>query len=212
MSTKTIAPPSFTKTDVKVSRSEQAYSGFFKVHKLQLRHRLFEGGWSPTITREIFDRGSAVAAVMYDPKNKLIGLIEQFRVGALDLPQGPWLLEVVAGMTEKGESPEEVILRELQEEAQMTPVKLLPICNYLSSPGGSDEELTLFCALGDLTEISGIHGHPDEGENIRALVLPEETVFDQLYNGRFNNAATLICLQWLRTNCQKLKEYSDDAE
>jgi ADP-ribose pyrophosphatase len=243
---------SFTHIDVEVLGREIVYQGFFKMKKLQLRHRLFEGGWTPTITREVFVRGQAVAAVMYDPDNQLIGLIEQFRVGALSkftlgevtladpvlgasntvvvdddlqattlnditkvassLHKGgnaqtnsPWLYEVVAGMTEPGEAPEDVILRELLEEAGMTPGKLMPICQYFTSPGGTDETLVLFCALGDLTQVEGVHGLPGEHEDIRVLILPEQDVFDDLYDGRFNNAATLICLQWLYLNKEKIK-------
>lgn len=241
----------FADKDVEVTGLDVVYRGFFKMKKLKLRHRLFEGGWTPTITREIFIRGQAVAAVMYDPENHLIGLIEQFRVGALsklalgeltsaglvsDVPNAavdeklkettlnnalkvtrsfrkedrssvdsPWLYEVVAGMTEPGEAPEDVILRELLEEAGMAPTELLPICQYFTSPGGTDETLVLFCALGDLTRVDGVHGLPGEHEDIRVLILPEQEVFADLYDGRFNNAATLICLQWLLINKDKIK-------
>jgi ADP-ribose pyrophosphatase len=212
---------SFADKDVEVISRDIVYQGFFKMKKINLRHRLFDGGWTPAFTREIFVRGQAVAAVMYDPENKLIGLIEQFRVGALSkydlgeialtetvsdasLRESPWLYEVVAGMTEPGESPEDVILRELAEEAGMKPSKILPICQYFTSPGGTDEALVLFCAVGDLTQVEGIHGLAEEHEDIRVLVLPEQEVFESLYNGRFNNAATLICLQWLFINRHKI--------
>ncbi len=192
--------------DIDILDRKFVYQGFFKMEKIQLRHRLFEGGWSDTIAREMFVRGQAVAAVMYDPKHKLIGLIEQFRIGAIDSPNGPWLCEVVAGMAETGEKCEQVILRELTEEADMTPEHLIPICDYFSSPGGTDESLTLFCAIGDLNNIGGIHGLKDENEDIRVIVMPEKEVFDQLYGGRYNNAATLICLQWLMLNRAVLVE------
>ncbi|MGH1486229.1 MAG: NUDIX domain-containing protein [Cellvibrionaceae bacterium] len=190
---------------VEVSQRKAVYQGFFKMEQVQLRHRLFEGGWSKTITREVFVRGEAVAAVMFDPEHNLIGLVEQFRVGALDDDHSPWLYEVVAGMTEPNEQPVDVIRRELLEEADMTPEKLIPICDYYSSPGGTDESLTLYCALGDLRSVGGIHGLPEEGENIQVVVLSTDSVFEHLYDGRFNNAATLICLQWLQLNHAKLK-------
>ena len=60
--------------------------------------------------------------------------------------------------------------------------------------------MNLFCALSDLTELGGIHGLPEEGENIRVLALSATTAFEHLYTGRFNNAASLICLQWLKLN------------
>lgn len=188
----------FSSDDVKVEHRELVYRGFFKMEKLALKHRLFEGGWTDTIDRELFVRGQAVAAVMYDPLNRLIGLIEQFRVGAIGVSPSPWLCEVVAGMTEEGEKPDDVILRELQEEAAMTPQELIPICDYFSSPGGTDESLSLFCAIGDLSRLGGIHGLKEENEDIKVLVLPENQVFSEIYTGRYNNAATLICLQWLQ--------------
>jgi ADP-ribose pyrophosphatase len=221
MSSKNPQRPSFKNKDVEVVGRDIVYQGFFKMKKMHLRHRLFDGGWTPTFTREIFVRGQAVAAVMYDPNKQLIGLIEQFRVGALSkdaldeialvgaasdesVEDSPWLYEVVAGMTESGESPEDVILRELAEEAGMVPNKLLPICQYFTSPGGTDEALVLFCAVGDLTQVEGVHGLADEHEDIRVLILPEQEVFENLYDGRFNNAATLICLQWLFINRDKI--------
>lgn len=196
----------FSSQDVKIESHVVAYQGFFKMEKLALRHRLYEGGWSNTIKREIFVRGQAVAAVMYDPVNRLIGLIEQFRVGALGSNNSPWLCEVVAGMTEVGEQPQDVILRELREEAGMSPEELIPICDYFSSPGGTDEQLTLFCALGDLSHVGGIHGLKKENEDISVLILPEESVLGDLYCGRYNNAATLICLQWLQLNRSDMAE------
>jgi len=190
----------FSSQDVEVKSREVVYKGFFKMEKLVLKHRLFEGGWTHYIHRELFVRGQAIAAVMYDPVNRLIGLIEQFRVGALGLGCSPWLCEVVAGMTEQGEEPRDVILRELREEAGMEPQELIPICDYFSSPGGTDESLMLFCALGNLSEVAGIHGLKEENEDIKVTVLPEAIVFCDLYGGRYNNAATLICLQWLQMN------------
>lgn len=197
---------SYNLNDVRVTERKTVFQGFFRLDQLRLQHRLFEGGWGNNLTREVFLRGHAVAAVMYDKDNDLIGLVEQFRVGAMVNNSGisPWLFEVVAGMREDGEDPESVIRRELQEEASMAPDQLIHICNYFSSPGGTDEYLSLFCALGDLTKISGIHGLSEEGEDIRVLVIPAKKVFVELYDGKFNNAATLICLQWLQLHRQSL--------
>ena len=192
--------------DVELLARETVYDGFFKMDKLTLRHRLFDGGWSDTFERELFMRPCAVAALMYDPRHDLIGLIQQFRAGALDNPHGPWLFEVVAGMREPGEPTTEVIKRELWEEARVTPRRLLPICDYYSSPGGATESISLFCAISDLRDAEGIYGLPEEHEDIRVRVLPSAEVFDSLYSGHFNNAATLICLQWLQLNHDHLRE------
>lgn len=198
--------PQYQHEAVEIEAREVVYGGFFKMEKLRLRHRLFEGGWSDVIERELFVRGDAVAAILYDPENDLIGLVEQFRVGALKEAHGPWCLEVVAGMTRPGENPEEVIRRELREEADIKPDKLEYICNYLSSPGGSDERLDLYCALADLTDAGGVHGLDAEGEDIKVRVYTADAVFDAMLGGRTNNAATVIGLQWLQLNRARLRK------
>lgn len=194
---------------VDIESKEVAFKGFFRIEKYRLKHQLFEGGWSQTLNRELFCRGPAVAAILYDPDHDLIGMVEQFRIGAMQESYGPWCLEVVAGMIEAGETPEQVMLRELQEEANVTPNRLEFICDYLSSPGGSDEKLYLYCAMTDLTGVSGVHGLDTEGEDIRVCTFPSKEVFQNLYStenesNRMNNAATLICLQWLQLNRERL--------
>lgn len=201
-----IDKPEFTRADVEIIRREELYKRFFRVEKIFLRHKLFNGGWGKEIGRELFVRGEAVAVVLYDPKNDLIGMVEQFRIGAMDEANGPWCYEVVAGMLEAGESPEEVARRELQEEANLVPYAMEYICNYLSSPGGSDEKLHLFCGMCDLTSAGGVYGLPEEGEDIRVHVFTAAEVFAGLYSGAFNNAAALICLQWLQLNYNRLRE------
>lgn len=201
-----IKNPEFTRDDVEVVRSEELYKRFFRVEKVFLRHKLFNGGWGKEIGRELFVRGEAVAVVLYDPEHDLIGMVEQFRIGAMNEPSGPWCYEVVAGMLEEGESPEDVARRELIEEANVIPYRLEYICQYLSSPGGSDEKLHLYCGFCDLSQAGGVYGVPEEGEDIRVHVFAANDVFAQLFSGRFNNAAALICLQWLQFNHSTLRE------
>jgi ADP-ribose pyrophosphatase len=193
--------------EVDIIERSVAYQGFFAIEKVQLKHRLFSGGWSAPITRELFVRGNAVAAIIYDPAHALIGLVEQFRVGLLDSNRSPWCREVVAGMAEAGESDEQVVRRELQEEAGIVPNALYEICEYYSSPGGTNEKLRLYCALADLRQAGGLFGLPEENEDIRFSIFPETEVLSNLYNGDYANAATLICLQWLAANKQRLSTY-----
>ncbi len=197
-------PAEFDSKDVEIIERNTVYRGFFSVEKLQLRHKLFAGGWGQEISRELFVRGNAVAAVLYDPDNDLIGLIEQFRVGALEEESGPWCLEVVAGMFNGDEKPEEVIRRELIEEADFKPRELIPICHYLSTPGGCNERIYLYCALGNLVGAEGLYGLSEEAEDIRLKVVAAQSVFDVMLQGRMNNAATLIGLQWLQLNREML--------
>ncbi|MFI2812966.1 NUDIX domain-containing protein [Microbulbifer sp. M83] len=201
--------PEFSTDAVEVVERETVFDGFFKMLRLRLRHRLFRGGWSEIFTRELFVRDNAVGVLLFDPRREQVGLIEQFRVGALERPYGPWCLEVVAGMVERGESLEEVARREVQEESGLEVGRLEPIHSYLPSPGGSSERLHLFCACVDLGEAGGIFGLPEEQEDIRLRVLPLDTLLATLAGdspdaGAVDNAATLICLQWLQLHRERL--------
>lgn len=200
--------PLFSRDDVEVLTQETAYQGFFAMDKYTLRHRLFAGGFSQPITREVFVRGEAVGAVLYDPVHHLLALVEQFRIGAINEACGPWCLEVVAGMVEAGETPADVALREIKEETSLEATQLEYICNYMSSPGGTTEKLHLYCALLDLSDAGGIHGLADESEDIRVRVFAADAVFAAMLKGRFNNAATLIGLQWLQANYLRLRAAS----
>lgn len=198
----------FSDKDVDILSDDIVYSGFFTVKKLHLRHRLFAGGWSEPIARELLVRGDAVAAIVYDPANDLVGLIQQFRVGAALADTStscPWLIEIVAGIHNPRETAEQVIAQELQQEAGIQAQRLEYICRYYSSPGGTDEKLTLFCALAPLQEAGGIYGLADENEDIKFIIYRADDILPTLYQG-IGNAATLISLQWLQANRRRLQD------
>ena len=136
--------------------------------------------------------------------NQLVGLVEQFRVGALDDNQGPWQYEVVAGMIEPGETPIDVAHRELQEEAGLTVEKLIPICNYLVSAGGTDEKMHMFCGLVNLQDKQGVFGLEAENEDILLHVWPYHEAQQALADGTLNSAAVTISLQWLELHHNNL--------
>lgn len=193
----------FTKDDFRIVSKTPLYKGFFTLNKYCLQHRKFDGGWTDTIEREIFERGHAVAVLPYDPVRQEFVMIEQFRVGALEAEQ-PWLLEIVAGMIDEGETPEQVCEREAQEEAGLAIQRLIPIMNYFPSPGGCTEKLHLYFAIVDASNAEGIYGLASENEDILVHTVPEKTALDWLNEGRYENSATIIGLQWFALNRDKL--------
>ncbi len=199
-------PFQFSASDVKVEKRETVFQGFFRMDKLWLTHPRFDGAEMPTFTRELFIRGDATCVLPYDPDRDEVVLLEQFRLGALDRDQSPWLLELVAGMNEEGESPEEVAQREGQEEAGLTFEPLEKICNYLVSPGGSTELIHLYCGRISTESAGGLFGMEDEHEDIRAHVFSADEAIAMIYDGRINNAAAIIALQWLQLNRPRLRE------
>ena len=200
--------------DVEVESRETVFSGYFRVDQYRLRHRLFAGGWSGTVGREVFERGHAVAVILYDPDRDLLVLIEQFRIGAFAAlasqphPEGtmtPWLLEVVAGIIDEDESPEAVARREAMEEAGCEILELEPVCRFLLSPGVMTESLELFCGRVDAGGVGGIHGLEDEHEDIRVLAVPVDEAFRWLDEGRFVNATALVAMLWFRLHHEDLR-------
>lgn len=191
-----IEPP-FSCADVEVIERDSPFQGFFRVDRLRLRHRLYEGGWSRVVQRELFVRHEAVAVLPYDPVSHTLLMVEQFRVGALDWRDSPWCLELIAGIADvHGESLEGLVRREAQEEAGVLLSEMVPISSYMPSPGGSDERLHLFLARADLSDAGGVHGKPDEGEDIRSVLLPADGINAVLASGRVDNAASQIALHW----------------
>ena len=181
------------------------YSGFFKLSRFELKHDLFEGGQSPVLTRELLDRHHAAAVLPYDPVRDELVLIEQFRIGAGEDPSGPWLIEIIAGLREPDESAEQLVHREAEEEAGCTVSEIIPVHQYYSSPGSSNEQIQIYFARTDTSGLGGIHGIDEEGEDIRVHVVSSDTAFDWLDQGRIDSALPIIALQWFRLNRDKIR-------
>jgi len=184
-----------------------AYDGFFQLVSYRLRHQLYRGGWSSPLNRELFERGHAVAVLPYDPLRDEIILIEQFRVGAIHAAHGAWLIEIVAGIIETGESPESVARREAIEESGCALQDIEKICEYFVSPGGTSETITLFCGRVDSSNAGGIYGCVDEGEDIRVFTCTFPEAMEMIRDGRINSASPIMALQWLALNRDRLRKH-----
>jgi ADP-ribose pyrophosphatase len=114
--------------------------------------------------------------------------------------KSPWLFELVAGIIEQDEVAEQVAKREAFEEAGLTVKSCQFMLNYLVSPGGTTEQVDLFIANVDSTVVGGLYGLAHEGEDIRAHIVPRETAYQWVKEGKIYNAATIIALQWLELN------------
>lgn len=188
----------------KLLNTESRYQGFFKIDSCNIRHQTFAGG-EIDIQRELFHRGDAVAVLLYDPGKDRVVLIEQFRVGAIDDEAGPWLLEIVAGVVEQGESVTDVARRECKEEAGIDVHSFETVHSFYSSPGGCSEKIHLLCAMVDSDHAQGIHGVEEEGEDIRVMVVDFAQVHELMVSQRVGSAIPLIALQWLQLNRERLQ-------
>lgn len=192
--------PFFKNEDLKITKTAPLYRGFFKLVSFEFTHRLFEGGWSKTVKREILERGHAVAVLLYDPNLEEFVLIEQVRIGAMETSESPWLIEVVAGMIDEGETPDDVCRREAQEEAGVEILRLHKALSYLSSPGGTTERLHIYIGEVDASQAHGVHGLDYESEDILVRRVPVAEAVEWLNVGKIDNAAAVIALQWFLLN------------
>ena len=189
-----------------IINNKQLYRGFFKLYRYELKHDLFEGGESPILARELLDRYHAAAVLPYDPVRDEIVLIEQFRIGAVEDATGPWLMEIIAGLLEPGETAEQLVHREAMEEAGCIISDVIPVHEYYSSPGSSNEKIQIYFARTDTEGLGGVHGIDEEGEDIRVHVVSSDTAFDWLDQGRIDSAVPIIALQWFRLNRDKIRQ------
>ena len=191
--------------DVRVLACETVFQGYFRIDRYRLQHRRHDGGWTEELTREVFERGHAVGVLPYDPLRDEVVLIEQFRIGAHAAGWAPWLLEVVAGIVDEGETAEDVARRESLEEAGLTLLELAPISDFLVSQGAVSETVRLFCGRVDATGAGGIHGLEHEGEDIKVVVVPFAELPALLAENKVANATGLVALQWLLLNRDALR-------
>ncbi len=201
--------PTFSSTDYRLETEETLYQGFFRMLRLTLQHRTFAGG-EISIRRELFYRDDAVCVLLYDPALDRVVLIEQFRVGALEHPDGPWMLELVAGIVEAGETPEQVAQREAVEEAGAALGPLEHIIRYVPSSGATREYIDLYCARVDSRPLGGDFGLAHEGEDIRVHLLDAADAFALVSNGKIYNSPAIIALQWLQLNQTRLRQQWGD--
>lgn len=190
---------------VEIVERKTLFQGYSRVDRYRLRHEMFDGGMSDVITREVFERGHAAAALPYDPVRDEVVLLEQFRIGAHAAGLDPWMVEIVAGIIDSGETPEDVVRREMVEEAGVRAVELEPIARLALTPGAVSETMHFYCARIDSSGAGGVFGLDHEGEDIRAFTLAAEEAIRLVIDGKIINGIAFIALQWLALNRAELR-------
>jgi ADP-ribose pyrophosphatase len=191
--------------DIEVIAEETVAKGFLKVHRYRMRHRKFDGGWTEEVSREVCDRGHAVAVMLYDPGRDALVMIEQFRVGVAYAGDRGWLMEIVAGSVKPGEAQDDVARRETLEEAGVAVDELITICDYYPSPGALSENVRVYCARVDSTAVGTTGGLEEEHEDIRLHVVPFAEAMRMLEENRLNNSVTIIAFGWLWRHRDELR-------
>ena len=169
-----------------VLSSEHLYQG----RALSLRVDTVRLASGRVTTREIVEHMPSVVMVPIDTEGGLI-MVRQMR-HAVDSA----ILELPAGTTEPGESPEECARRELREEVGHEPRYLELLGGFYSAPGYASEYLYVYLA-------TGLEHNPavaEDTEYIEPVRYPLAEVPRLIASGEIEDSKTLagLYLYWLK--------------
>ncbi|MCL5292801.1 MAG: NUDIX hydrolase [Actinobacteria bacterium] len=128
-------------------------------------------------------RGVRAAAIVAVTDLREVVLVRQYRQ-----PTGEMVLEIPAGLIDPGETPEEAAARELQEETGFKAVNLFHLSDFYTTPGYSDELLSLFLATG-LSE--GVAA-PEVDEELEVVKVPFDETVRMIDQGEIRDAKTIV--------------------
>ena len=194
-------------SEVELVKTEVLADRHFRYELLTLRTETFAGEMSQPFKREAVRSGPAVAVLLYDPSADRLVMIEQFRIAAyLNHLPSAWILECAAGLVDEGETSEAAARREVKEETNCEVGRMEYAGAYLSSPGISDEMVTIYVGEVDAVLAGGVHGHVDEGEDIRTIVLTVEEALAAADRGAVVNVMAQVALLWFARHGEALRQ------
>ena len=190
------------RADVVIDGREVLAEGFRRYERLRVRR----SGENVPRPLDVLRAGPAAAVLPIDPGRDEVVLLRQFRLAA-HLANGRGnLVEIVAGHVEADEQPAEAARRECVEEIGVAPGLLVELFTYLTSPGMSDEEITLFLGIVDASGVPERAGAAAEHEETVPMRVPIDAALAALAAGTVRNGPLIIALQWLALNRGRLSE------
>jgi ADP-ribose pyrophosphatase len=194
-------------SEVELLNTEVLANRHFRYELLTLRTETFAGKLSQPFKREAVRSGPAVAVLLYDPAADRLVMIEQFRIAAyLNHLPSSWILECAAGLVDEGETSEAAAHREVKEETGCEVGRMEYIGAYLSSPGISDEMVTIYVGEVEALLAGGVHGQVDEGEDIRTIVFTVDEALAAADHGAVVNVMAQVALLWFARNGNALRQ------
>lgn len=172
------------------------YKGWSTLKKFVVDYTRQDGRKEKHI-REIYNSGDGAAVLMYNPKEKKILLIRQFRLPALlsGHPTG-FIIECCAGMLDELD-PEAAIIKEIKEETGYQVQEVNKIYEAFATPGAHMEKIHFYTAKYDASmKVHGGGGELSEQEDIEILEYGYDEIPGLLRSGSIIDAKTIILLQW----------------
>jgi nudix-type nucleoside diphosphatase (YffH/AdpP family) len=183
---------------VEVLSEELVLDAYLSIKKAQVKHELQNGQMSDAQERWNVARGDAASALVYNTDRKQLILVRQFRYPTVIKGSG-WLLETIAGMVDEGETPDQAVRREIEEEIGFRAANVEQFALFYVSPGAVDERVFLFYAeVGESNRTNEGGGKEEEGEDLEIFYVSPEEARRMVERQEITDAKTLIALQWLQ--------------
>ena len=196
---------------VEIRGRHRLLNDFFKLDEVTVAHQRYDGTMSAGERRLVFERGDAIAVLLFDKQTRSVLAVEQFSLPALiarrrDNPttSDGWITELVAGMIDEGESATQAVMRETFEETGYRIENPKPIGTYFSSPGGLVRALLSLLRARERGAARGQGGGLAGEEDIKAFQIAVEDLFDQLAAGTIEDPKLAIAGYWLKYNIDRL--------
>jgi len=199
---------------VNIIEETQGYKkAIFRIIEAKLRHEKYDGSMSTEITRLSLERGDGVAAIIHNPDDDTILMIEQFRYPTYRKTKNGWIKELPAGIVEEGEDPADTMKREIEEETGYAVDKLKHLYTFFLSPGGSSERIFLYYGrLDPNKKVNEGGGLDTESEDILTTHIKVDDALKKMSEQVFEDAKTILALQWLAMNRENLNQLDTDAD
>ena len=164
---------------IQLIQSKKVYSGELSVSVNRFRVN------GLIMKKELVGYADSVGILPVDKHENFL-FIRQFRLATRNT-----ITEIPAGKIEKGESPEQAALREMNEEIGYSG-KLSPIIKWYLAPGYSTEKMHLFFATG-LKRITK-RLRMDDDEIIKTKRMSIRTAIDRCLNGEIEDCKTVSAI------------------
>lgn len=184
--------------DVQVRSRAVLSANWYKLEEVTFE-QIRRDGARQTLKREVYHNGPGAAVLPIDRAHGTVLLVRQFRVPAFVNGDVAMLIELCAGLVDKGHDPAEAVRQEAEQEMGIRLRNLRKVFELYMSPGASAEKLHLFVADYGPDDVIGQGGGVrGEGEEIEILELPLVRAWEMVMTGEIVDAKTILLLQHLR--------------
>ncbi|MCG2460714.1 GDP-mannose pyrophosphatase NudK [Flavobacteriaceae bacterium F89] len=184
--------------NVKNIKKELLSDNWYTLSKITFEYQREDGSWE-TQSREAYDRGNGAAILLYNKSKGSVVLTRQFRMPTyINGNTSGMMIEVCAGVLD-GDSPEECIKKEVEEETGYKIDKVQKVFESYMSPGSVTEILYFFIGAYDSRmKVGEGGGAVDETENIEVLEFSFDKAMEMIATGEIRDAKTIMLLQYAK--------------